>query len=311
MGRAPGDVTRLQPFRQVRGARAPVASRRASSRASRPPGLRPRLPLRPRRRAHPDGDGALRRLEAHLRRVPASRTSPGRAEFSQLDYNRYVDGKPRADGVRDFLASRGITLPEGAPDDPPDAATVQGIATRKNELVLAGARGARRRGLPGLGRLPAGGEGGRAGDRGGHRVGQRRAGHRRRPGSPTSSTSGSTASSPPATGCAASRRRTPSWPAPACWASSRREAVVFEDALSGVAAGRAGNFGYVVGVDRVGQADELAAQRCRRRRPGPVGAAGGAGHDRGPRDLPDRAVVADRGRPRPRLAGACTSRCSP
>ena len=42
---------------------------------------------------------------------------------------------------------------------------------------------------------------------------------------------------------------------PRCWASSRREAVVFEDAISGVAAGRAGNFGYVVGVDRVGQAE--------------------------------------------------------
>ena len=63
----------------------------------------------------------------------------------------------------------------------------------------------------------------------------------------------------PGRGCAASRRRTPSWPVPACSGSSPREAVVFEDALSGVAAGRAGNFGYVVGVDRVGHADELAA----------------------------------------------------
>ena len=44
---------------------------------------------------------------------------PGAPEFSQLDYNRFVDGKPRADGVRDFLASRGITLPEGSPGDPP------------------------------------------------------------------------------------------------------------------------------------------------------------------------------------------------
>ncbi len=61
---------------------------------------------------------------------------PGSEPFSQLDYNRYVDGKHRADGVRGFLASRGITLPEGSPGDPPDAATVQGIATRKNHLVL-------------------------------------------------------------------------------------------------------------------------------------------------------------------------------
>ena len=53
------------------------------------------------------------------------------------DYDAYVDGKPRYDGVRDFLASRGIELPEGDPDDPPDAETVHGLGNRKNELVLA------------------------------------------------------------------------------------------------------------------------------------------------------------------------------
>jgi beta-phosphoglucomutase family hydrolase len=51
------------------------------------------------------------------------------------DYGTYVDGKRREDGVRDFLASRGIELPEGGPDDPPDAATVAGVGNRKNELV--------------------------------------------------------------------------------------------------------------------------------------------------------------------------------
>ena len=61
---------------------------------------------------------------------------PGAAEFTQADYNRFVDGKPREDGVRDFLASRGITLPEGADGDPADAATVRGVATRKNQLLL-------------------------------------------------------------------------------------------------------------------------------------------------------------------------------
>ena len=69
---------------------------------------------------------------------------------------------------------------------------------------------------------------------------------------------GRRASSPRGRACAASRRRTPSWPARGRSASSRRQAVVFEDALAGVAAGRAGDFGYVVGVDRVGQADGLA-----------------------------------------------------
>ena len=52
------------------------------------------------------------------------------------DYDEYVDGKPRLDGVRDFLASRGIELPEGSSDDPPDAETVDGLANAKNELVL-------------------------------------------------------------------------------------------------------------------------------------------------------------------------------
>ena len=51
------------------------------------------------------------------------------------DYRLYVDGKPRFDGVRDFLTSRGIQLPEGNPDDPPEAETVGGLGNRKNDLV--------------------------------------------------------------------------------------------------------------------------------------------------------------------------------
>jgi beta-phosphoglucomutase family hydrolase len=51
------------------------------------------------------------------------------------DYRLYVDGKPRYDGVRDFLSSRGIQLPEGSPHDPPDAETVGGLGNRKNDLV--------------------------------------------------------------------------------------------------------------------------------------------------------------------------------
>ena len=51
------------------------------------------------------------------------------------DYLLYVDGKPRYDGVRDFLASRGIRLPEGRPDDPPQTETVDGLGNRKNDLV--------------------------------------------------------------------------------------------------------------------------------------------------------------------------------
>jgi alpha,alpha-trehalose phosphorylase len=51
------------------------------------------------------------------------------ARFEAADYAAYVDGKPRQDGVRDFLAARGITLPPGAPDDPPSNETVWGSAT--------------------------------------------------------------------------------------------------------------------------------------------------------------------------------------
>jgi beta-phosphoglucomutase family hydrolase len=51
------------------------------------------------------------------------------------DYRLYVDGKPRYDGVRDFLTSRGIRLPEASPDDPAQAETVHGLGNRKNDLV--------------------------------------------------------------------------------------------------------------------------------------------------------------------------------
>jgi beta-phosphoglucomutase family hydrolase len=183
---------------------------------------------------------------------------PQAPEFTQLDYNRYVDGKPRADGVRDFLASRGITLPEGSPADRPDAATVQAIATRKNELLLKELdehgvevypgsvrylRTAKDAGLA-TAVVTASANGAQVVDAGGFadlidaRV----------------------------DGVVAAREGLRGKPAPDTFLAAARalgvepaQAAVFEDALSGVAAGRAGNFGYVVGVDRVGQADELAA----------------------------------------------------
>src|SRR5262249_21187120 len=51
------------------------------------------------------------------------------------DYRLYVDGEPRFDGVRDFLTSRGIQLPEGSADDPGDVETVHGLGNRKNDLL--------------------------------------------------------------------------------------------------------------------------------------------------------------------------------
>ncbi len=83
------------------------------------------------------------------------------------------------------------------------------------------------------------------------------------PGSRTCSRCGSTASSPTSRACRASRRPTPTSTRPRSSASSRSQAAVFEDALAGVESGRAGNFGCVVGVDRVGQADELAQATAR------------------------------------------------
>src|SRR5699024_2697628 len=56
--------------------------------------------------------------------------------FTDIDYAEFVDGRPRADGVRQFLRSRGIELPEGDQADSPDTATVWGVGNRKNELVL-------------------------------------------------------------------------------------------------------------------------------------------------------------------------------
>ena len=70
-------------------------------------------------------------------RERAERTGEPFHEFDRpTDYDEYVDGKPRLDGVRSFLESRGIELPMGSPSDPPDAETVHALGTRKNDLVL-------------------------------------------------------------------------------------------------------------------------------------------------------------------------------
>jgi beta-phosphoglucomutase family hydrolase len=181
---------------------------------------------------------------------------PQAAEFSDADYQRYVDGKPRADGVRDFLASRSIDLPEGTPDDGPDEQTVQGVATRKNDLVQAELdehgvtvyegsvrylRAVKDAGLP-VAVVTASANGEKVIAAGGFAdlVDAR------------------------IDGVVTAREGYRGKPAPDTFLAGARalglepgEAVVFEDAQSGVAAGRAGDFGYVVGVDRVGQADAL------------------------------------------------------
>jgi beta-phosphoglucomutase family hydrolase len=174
------------------------------------------------------------------------------------DYLPYVDGRRRADGVRTFLASRGITLPDGAPDDPPTAETVHGLGNRKNELVLAHIahdgvtvfEGSRRyvRAVKAAGLACA-----------------------------VVSASANTPAVLKVTGLdehfdvvvdgvVAARDNLPGKPAPDTFLAAARQlgitpaaGVVFEDALAGVEAARAGGFGYVVGVDRVGHADALRA----------------------------------------------------
>jgi beta-phosphoglucomutase family hydrolase len=187
------------------------------------------------------------------------RFAPGQPEFSQVDYNRYVDGKHRADGVRGFLASRDITLPEGSQGDPPEVATVQAIATRKNEMVL------RELDEHGVEVYPGSVDYLRAVKEAGLATAV-----------VTASANGEKVIAAGGfaelidvrvDGVVAARDALRGKPEPDTFLAAARllgvppaEAVVYEDALSGVAAGRAGGFGFVVGVDRVGQAAALAEQ---------------------------------------------------
>ena len=74
-------------------------------------------------------------FDEYLQKRAAQRGEAFRPFDIATDYRLYVDGKPRYDGVRDFLMSRGILLPQGSPDDPPQAETVDGLGNRKNDLV--------------------------------------------------------------------------------------------------------------------------------------------------------------------------------
>jgi beta-phosphoglucomutase family hydrolase len=172
------------------------------------------------------------------------------------DYRQYVDGKPREDGVRSFLESRGIELPEGDPEDPPDKETVHGLGTRKNDafqktLHEDGVKvfdGSRRY-------LEAVADAGLA--------------------VAVVSSSANTRDvlqvasleqfvQQRVDGVTLREEHLEGKPAPDSFLRAAElldvepgAAAVFEDAISGVEAGRAGNFGFVVGVDRLGHAEEL------------------------------------------------------
>jgi alpha,alpha-trehalase len=77
-----------------------------------------------------------RMFDDYLRRREAERREPFRPFDQVADYRRYVDGKPRYDGVRSFLESRGIHLPEGTPSDPPGQETICGLGNLKDQWFL-------------------------------------------------------------------------------------------------------------------------------------------------------------------------------
>jgi beta-phosphoglucomutase family hydrolase len=175
----------------------------------------------------------------------AADTSP----YTDEDYYAHVDGKPRYDGVADFLASRGIELPYGSPDDPPSAETVCGLGNRKNDAFNAVLERDGVEAYPGSLALLD---------------------HLRTLGTPLAVVS-SSANAPAVLDAAGIRDRfvsvvdgrvaaalgLPGKPAPDTFLHAAREcgaapgeAVVVEDAVSGVRAGAAGDFLAVVGVDR-------------------------------------------------------------
>jgi beta-phosphoglucomutase family hydrolase len=190
-------------------------------------------------------------------RKRAARTGEAFVPFDPVeDYAKYVDGLPRYDGVRSFLASRGIDLPWGDPGDPPGAETIIGLGNRKNELVLSLIRQGGVEPYPGSVRYV----------RAARDAGLRRA---------VVSSSANCREVLEAAGIddlfeervdgiTIEREHLKGKPAPDTFLYAARalgveaaQAVVFEDALAGVAAGRAGGFGFVVGVDRAGQAEAL------------------------------------------------------
>jgi beta-phosphoglucomutase family hydrolase len=188
------------------------------------------------------------------------RAEPGGTEFrpfdERADYDEFVDGKPRYDGVRSFLESRDITLPDGTPGDPPDAQTVDGLGNRKNELVLDIIR---RDGVDAY-------DGSVRYVRAAREASLRCA---------VVSSSTNCRDVLEAAGMldlfdaivdgnVARDEQLAGKPAPDTFLEGARRvgaepahAAVYEDALAGVEAGRAGQFGYVIGVDRVGHADAL------------------------------------------------------
>ena len=194
-------------------------------------------------------------FDEYLRRRADETGEPFRP-FEPIDYERYVDGRPRLDGTRGFLESRGIDLPDGDARRPARQRHRAGPEQPEERAGAAPARRGRHQGVRGLDPVV----------RAVRAKGLRTA---------VVSSSANTAQVLAAAGIAdlfdaridgvvAAQRGLAGKPAPDTFLAGAEalgvappEAAVFEDALAGVAAGRAGGFGFVVGVDRAGQRDAL------------------------------------------------------
>lgn len=179
-----------------------------------------------------------------------------RSPFTPTDYDRYVDGRLRADGVRSFLAARGITVPEGAPDDAADVESVHGLGARKDayfhELL-------RTRGVVRYETSVAFVETARA-----HGLACAVVSASRNCREVLHSAGILDLFDVIVDGVVSGELGLPGKPAPDTFLEAARRlgvapehAAVFEDATVGVAAGRAGGFGWVVGVDRSGERSAL------------------------------------------------------
>ena len=182
----------------------------------------------------------------------------GQAPFTDGDYLAHVDGKPRFDGVRSMLASRGLTLPEGDPSEPPGDGSVSALGNRKNDVFQAVLREEGIAPYPGSVRFL---DHVTALDVEVAVVSSSRNAREVLEASGLASRFDVVAD-----GVLAAEEHIAGKPAPDLFLAAAARlgvdparCVVVEDALSGVAAGRAGAFGLVVGVDRGAGHDALHA----------------------------------------------------
>jgi len=199
-----------------------------------------------------------RLFDEYLRQRAERLGEPFRA-FEELDYLRYVDGKPRYDGVAGFLASRGIALPWGDPSDPPSHETVCGLGNSKNRYFLA------HLGEHGVQAFPSSVAFVRRLGANGVRTAVVSASRNMR--AVLDAAGIRDLFDVEVDGVDAARLGLAGKPDPALFLEAARRlqvaparAAVVEDALAGVEAGHRGGFAVVVGVDRAGQAAELAAR---------------------------------------------------